>query len=374
MVRLGDLLTLAMANVAMAQNSVTCEDTAPQGWDCPANLGCSTEACFANNWQDWVSATNLFRCMHDVPAVTWSDAIAQDTERHFAGQTNLTHSASYQLPAPLGPSGENLYLGTSQPSPLEVVRLWYKEVEHCALLPDGCQGTTDKVTGHFTSMVWAGDENIGCAINTAHLAVCRYKGSDKLTCKTPNMAGGFPNNVFAPSKSLAECQAKLQTCGMTAPTFAPNSWEQGYVSPDASTTAAPEPEGAPQPGEAATLAPSSFTLAATPQPEAAPQPQAAPATETLGADGTPPLATAAIPGESMPANEAQANAVGQLSAMNTFSGLWSRSTIRFKQDNSLVSFAFGAVAASAVVGAVAWARRTRQVAPLASQAAEAAEE
>jgi len=354
MVRLGDLLTLAVAVVApSAAEEVTCDNT-PQGWDCPANLGCSTESCTAVGWQDWVAATNLFRCMHNVPSVTWSDAITQDTASHFAGQTNLTHSQSYQLAPPLGPAGENLYLGTSAPQPLEVVRLWYKEVEHCALLQEGCQGTTDKVTGHFTSMVWAGDENIGCAVNSAHLAVCRYKGSDTLTCKTPNMAGGFENNVFAPSKSLSECQAKLTSCGMVAPQFSPNSWELGYQAPETTTSSADV-----------------FIL--TERPTTAPSTPAPVPTMPV----VPPMVPAPIPGESMPANEAQANQVGQLSAMSTFSGLWSKTSIRFGQSSAFVSLAFGAAVVflvSLVVGVAVWARRRRQVDPLTSQLALDAEE
>ena len=56
-----------------------------------------------------VDAHNIYRCMHDVKPLMWSEAVYQDALRTFRDQSTPSHSDSFSLLAPAGPAGENLY-------------------------------------------------------------------------------------------------------------------------------------------------------------------------------------------------------------------------------------------------------------------------
>ena len=70
------------------------------------------------------------------------------------------------------------------------------------------------MTGHFTAMIWNGAQEIGCTTNKHNLVACRYKGSDTPTCRTPNMGGEFKSNVFGRARTLQECTALVDQCGI----------------------------------------------------------------------------------------------------------------------------------------------------------------
>merc|ERR1712127_1133686 len=41
-------------------------------WTCPAGGGCPGGNCAGDyQWQEWVAAHNVYRCMHDAPPVAW---------------------------------------------------------------------------------------------------------------------------------------------------------------------------------------------------------------------------------------------------------------------------------------------------------------
>jgi hypothetical protein len=131
-----------------------------------------------------------------VDQVAWSDSLAAAAQR-WADRGEFKHAtgseAAYNLSPPEGPAGENLAKGHN--SVEDVVDTWYNEVANCGSLP-GCKTGSKGVTGHFTPIVWKGVKEIGCAIGPQKIYVCRYKGSDKLDCTTPNMAGCFAQQVL----------------------------------------------------------------------------------------------------------------------------------------------------------------------------------
>jgi len=199
-----------------------CQSTAA-GWECPAGGGCPSGDCdSAADWKDWVAAHNIYRCMHNVPAVVWDDAVYQDTYKTFAQQSYMSHSASYDVPAPAGPAGENLFQGTGTYNAMDAVSSWYSEVKDCGTMP-GCRSGAMGVTGHFTAMIWQGDKQIGCLANSYKLFSCRYKGLDYKTCNTPNFGDNtaYTQNVYPRVKTYSECKAAVAACGL--PTSEPAS-------------------------------------------------------------------------------------------------------------------------------------------------------
>jgi len=191
--------------------AAACQST-PRGWSCPADGGCSGGGC-TGDFQEWVAAHNVYRCMHDVPAVSWNEAVFQDAYGHFAHMPHMSHSQSYQVPPPAGPAGENLYYHSASHNAADAVQMWYSEINDCPSFP-GCQGYS---TGHFTAMMWQGATEIGCLSNPYNIVACRYKGADKLGCSTPNFgdASSYAQNVYPRVKTYTECKAAVEACGLT---------------------------------------------------------------------------------------------------------------------------------------------------------------
>jgi len=156
---------------------------------------------------------NIYRCMHDSAPVVWSEPVHQDAKTSFASMKHMKHSESFTLAPPAGPAGENLYQSSFKPSAGDAAASWYTEYDDCGTFP-GCKAGATGVTGHFTTMVWNGAQEIGCTTNKHNLVACRYKGSDSPTCRTPNMGGAHPTNVFARVRALDECVALVDQCGI----------------------------------------------------------------------------------------------------------------------------------------------------------------
>ena len=88
-----------------------------------------------------VERINMYRCLHDVPALTWSEPLYQHTVATFDDETMMTHDFfnSYEIPVKDGgSSGENLANGDTGYFTLETgIDLWYNEVNNCLEFP-GC--------------------------------------------------------------------------------------------------------------------------------------------------------------------------------------------------------------------------------------------
>mmetsp|Transcript_11205 Transcript_11205/g.25126 ORF Transcript_11205/g.25126 Transcript_11205/m.25126 type:complete len:338 (-) Transcript_11205:105-1118(-) len=162
----------------------------------------------------WVRSHNILRCMHGSPPVKWSKEVADNAKAYVNNLKNMVYSRSYDIPPPAGPAGENLAEGSS--SPKDVTLAWYSELDCCYALPGCNQGTC--VTSHFTAMVWKGVTEIGCAVNEADIAICRYRSGDTINKETANMQGHYEEMVLPATKGLAECIAEADTGFQPPPT------------------------------------------------------------------------------------------------------------------------------------------------------------
>jgi hypothetical protein len=201
----------------------------PAGWECPKGGGCPSGMCTAKDWEGWVSAHNIYRCMHDVSPVVWSPPVFDDVYSYFKDMSSMHHSDCYGVPPPAGPAGENLYSASWAASPLEAVSAWYSEIADCGPFP-GCESGATGTVGHFTAMIWDGDKEIGCVANSHNLAACRYKGANFASCQTPNYGGSasYVQNVFANVKSFSTCKAAVAACGLPVEDVASIDQTTGY--------------------------------------------------------------------------------------------------------------------------------------------------
>lgn len=148
---------------------------------------------------------NIYRCMHDIPLLVWDDCVAQGAQE-WANRGVFEHSSSYKIQPCKGPAGENLASGHA--SIVDAVNDFYAEKKVWDRSP---QNNYVGGAGHFTAMMWRGISKLGCAANSnKRLFVCRYKGSDRLDCNTPNMSGCFSANILPVKYSKEECERKLQ--------------------------------------------------------------------------------------------------------------------------------------------------------------------
>jgi uncharacterized protein YkwD len=164
------------------------------------------KAATSQQKQDFLDMHNMYRCMHGVPPVTWSNAVADNAQKYVHGMTRMKHAQSYKITPPAGPAGENLAMGSAGMSAKRATEMWYAEVSNCGPFP-GCKDGSRGVTGHFTPIVWKGVKEIGCGFSAdGRFVICRYKAGDRLSSATPNMGGAYKSNVFKASKSEAQCK------------------------------------------------------------------------------------------------------------------------------------------------------------------------
>merc|ERR1719487_526641 len=72
-------------------------DSRRGGFKCPSGNGCPGGSCKQDgpgSWQEWIDAHNIRRCMHDVPSVTWSNAMYDHVKKTFQHQRQMFHSNS----------------------------------------------------------------------------------------------------------------------------------------------------------------------------------------------------------------------------------------------------------------------------------------
>ncbi len=165
---------------------------------------------------------NVNRAKHPgVPPLTWSKELAKNaqdwvagchTSKNANGDEFFCHQnkdygcgtdANYKF-------GENLSFWTPELKPAEVVDGWYCEnkiydydnPQPGGSLMFGCDNNPDKVTGHFTQVVWKSTQQLGCAKNTCALGpnegtlwACEYYPAG-------NTAGEFKENVPKPIQGL----------------------------------------------------------------------------------------------------------------------------------------------------------------------------
>merc|ERR1719401_1654494 len=194
----------------------------------------------------FITMHNLYRCMHGVEPLTWSDAMTADAERYIRGMTTMEHSDSYNIRPPAGPAGENLAWSSGFLAAGSAVTMWYEEVNDCATgdpesFTDGCaRGKPGRAVGHFTAMIWKGAKELGCAFSNSDgptVIICRYKAGDQLDLSTPNMnkPDNYPPNVLVRISNEDNCSTSCSGGG------------GGGSGADSTTAPAPEPEPESEP-------------------------------------------------------------------------------------------------------------------------------
>jgi uncharacterized protein YkwD len=126
-----------------------------------------------------LSAHNVLRAKHGVPALSWSQALAS-TAQDWANRCVFEHSSNGL--------GENLAQGTSGAySAASFVKSWYDEIRSY----DFATGASKDggVIGHFTQLVWAGTSEVGCG-------VAQCSGNDLLVCNY-NPPGNWDGEYIA---------------------------------------------------------------------------------------------------------------------------------------------------------------------------------
>jgi hypothetical protein len=229
----------------------------------------------AEEKQEFLDATNKYRCMHGAPPLTWNDDLAAVSNKYITPMTVMKHSTDhYDLSFPRGPAGENLAIRSrsqnGQPVPVAVgsgfassiVHSWYKEVVNCESLrgnfceaavrpsssftegkkgplgecccPSGqkpkvdSSGETRCMIGHFTALIWKGATTLGCAFSKSQsplVIICRY-GVDRNheSSDIPNMRGYYSTNVLPTNgKTEAQCSAKSSHRGAPKPSSSRHS-------------------------------------------------------------------------------------------------------------------------------------------------------
>jgi len=184
----------------------------------------------------WVRVHNIFRCMHGSPAVSWNADAAANAQEWVNGLSSLQHSESYKIAPPAGPAGENLAMGQSSLEACTVA--WYKEVKDCSW--PGCQSSpTGAAVGHFTAVVWGATSEIGCAINSKNIYICRYLN------QPGNYGGAYAANVAQVSKSFDTCVAEVQGSAPAPPAATPEPAPPTPAPPAATPVPAPPMPPAP---------------------------------------------------------------------------------------------------------------------------------
>jgi len=118
---------------------------------------------------EWLKIHNYFRCIHNTGPIDWDKDVAAGAAT-WADRGQMSHAKCYKIPAPRGPSGENLGMGYD--SIMKVVTAWYDESPE--------RGPS--CGGHCTALLWKKSKALGCSKkNTARggrpFYVCRYAQS-----------------------------------------------------------------------------------------------------------------------------------------------------------------------------------------------------
>lgn len=173
--------------------------------------------CRVPGWEDWLASVNIYRCMHDVPAMHWDDSLAMGVFNDYKLSDNMGRLVDAQTrKAPDGPGADALFAGSTDV--FEATKFWYKNIEDCGGFP-GCRENSTRNVDDFTAMMWQGGQTMGCFQNDYGLIGCRFKGGNKLGCRTPNYGDDdiYDVNIWPLKRSFAECVKVIKVCGYTAP-------------------------------------------------------------------------------------------------------------------------------------------------------------
>jgi len=140
---------------------------------------------------------NVYRCMHDVPALKWNEELAEKAQQwadELNGELKLSPMKDRYDLAGFRYVGELVAKKTALSGP-EAVTTWYNDVK------DTDNGKVEKfnaTVAHYTQVVWKSTTDLGCGSN-ADVVVCMYGPGG-------NIMKRFPTNVLPTGgKSLKQC-------------------------------------------------------------------------------------------------------------------------------------------------------------------------
>jgi len=139
---------------------------------------------------DYLDEANAWRAEVGAPALEWDDTVAKVAQAwadHLKGQgCEMTHSSGEwqkeAYKAAGGPDevlGENIAWACCDEPPSQdgkqVVDMWASEKKSYAYgaLGDECTSHDGGATGHYTQLVWADSQKMGCGMATCGDKVCR---------------------------------------------------------------------------------------------------------------------------------------------------------------------------------------------------------
>jgi len=170
--------------------------TAPEGWQ-----------------QSVLTKHNVYRCMHGVPLLTWSQGAANKAQSWSDSQQGvMRHGGMTNCPTSGQRCGQNLVGLIPQHGWNEVkgVKMWYDEI---SLTQGGRASSFNSQIGHYTQVVWKGTQQVGCGRFVRGGSQCSNSAPCLLTCNyypPGNMQGRFSSNVNAPVKSQSQCESELR--------------------------------------------------------------------------------------------------------------------------------------------------------------------
>ncbi len=136
-----------------------------------------------------LAAHNRERELAGAPPLKWNPALAENARKwaqHLAATGSFAHSPDGPVP-----EGENLWAGTKgYYQPEAMVGLWIAEKRHFRPAAFPLNSTTGNVedVGHYTQVIWAKTDQVGCALAAGHeedVLVCRYTRAGNVVGEMP---------------------------------------------------------------------------------------------------------------------------------------------------------------------------------------------
>ncbi|RUS88758.1 hypothetical protein EGW08_003475 [Elysia chlorotica] len=144
----------------------------------------------------------------DMMYMEWDERLAESAQK-WAEECDFQHSANRENLAGFKFVGENLYAGTHKFDPAVVVQLWYDEVQFYDYKTRKCKG----VCGHYTQVVWATSQAVGCGVKYCPV-LKRFRGISgyHVACHYGpggNYVGERPYNL---GESCSKCPITAEYC------------------------------------------------------------------------------------------------------------------------------------------------------------------
>jgi hypothetical protein len=131
-------------------------------------------------------AHNVVRAAHGLDPLEWDPQLAQIAQAWANTCTNkdsdpslLDHNENRSNSYP-GYVGENIYASTGTPTPQEAVNWWVGEKQWYHYSNNTCSAPPNESCSHYTQVVWADTERVGCGVSTCpgitlrNSIVCNY--------------------------------------------------------------------------------------------------------------------------------------------------------------------------------------------------------